>query len=66
MNSYWLNKDLKYLNWSSMTVFYKTFGANANIKSIVKDIQVKLGCTMLDGLARSRNCYKNKAVPVKT
>ena len=59
MNSYWLNKDLKYLNCSNMSVFYKTFGTNANIKSIVKDIQVKLGCHMLDGLARSRNYYKN-------
>lgn len=60
MNSYWLNKDLKYLNCSSMTVFYKTFGANADIKQIVKDIQVKLHCNMLDGLAGNETITKTK------
>lgn len=48
MNSYWLNKNLKYLNCNTVQMFYKTFGNNADIKSIVKDIQIKIGCTMLD------------------
>lgn len=65
MNSYWLNKDLKYLNCSNMTVFYKTFGANADIKQIVKDIQIKIGCTMLDGLAGFETIRKTKQYQLK-
>lgn len=65
MNSYWLNKNLKYLNCSNMTVFYKTFGANADIKQIVKDIQIKIGCTMLDGLAGFETIRKTKQYQLK-
>ena len=65
MNSYWLNKNLRYLNCSSMAVFYKTFGANANIKQIIKDIQIKIGCTMLDGLAGFETIRKTKQYQLK-